>query len=42
MDTTLNKTITELKLNLTYSKSNIDDAMAKMKSMEANYRPAAA
>lgn len=41
MNTTLNLTITELKLNLIYPHTNIDDDIAKMKAWESNYRPAA-
>ncbi|WP_299121853.1 hypothetical protein [uncultured Winogradskyella sp.] len=38
MNTTLNQTITELKLKLVYSKSNLDEVLTKMKEKEVNYR----
>ncbi|WP_400075300.1 hypothetical protein [Winogradskyella sp. R77965] len=38
MNTTLNQTITELKLSLVYSKSNLDEVLTLMKTNEINYR----
>lgn len=40
MNTTLNQTITELKLSLVYSKSNLDEVLTIMKAKEAIYRVA--